>query len=111
MLPFVTMINKTFNETYLFGYTSHQDLVLNPVDNWERRDIIVSPLYNENEKTVEYSIYHLEFRFWKYRGCFFEVENKANSLSEAKKYLILGMSKNRSWSYSKELKQLLIDND
>lgn len=47
------MVNETFKETYIYGFTSMFDLVLNTVYTRKKRDIIVSALYNENEKTVE----------------------------------------------------------
>ena len=113
MLAFISMVNETFKETYIFGFISHWDLVLNPVDTWKRSDIIVSAFYNENEKTVEYLIQHGPYRFRRPHACphpswyWSPKENKANSLSEAKKYLIFAMSKHISWLYSKELKQLV----
>ncbi|MEH7334671.1 hypothetical protein V7161_18695, partial [Neobacillus drentensis] len=81
---------------------------VNPVDTWSRRDIVVSALYNENEKTVEYLIQHGPYRFRRPHACphpswyWSPEENKANSLSEAKKYLIMAMNKNISRSYQEQ---------
>ncbi len=101
MLAFIEMVNQTFKETILWGVTFHYRLVLQAEDNWLSDWLIVV-------NSIGTSEYYFEYRLppdkspWEHAT----VKGIAQSLNEAKKYLIISMRESEGWPTSNELKLL-----
>jgi hypothetical protein len=101
MLAFIDMIHQSFKETPIWGLTSHYRLVLQNQDKWDSDwYIIVSCSYSEY--LFEYLL-PLEKRPWEYA----KVTGSANTLIEAKKYLLIAMKESGGWSNNEEVEKLL----
>lgn len=101
MLEFISMVNQTFTKTILYGVTSHYALVIQATDNWE--DDWYVTVYSLGDKR-----FYFEYRMpkeqspWNYAI----VKGKANTIEEAKDYLIIAMTESNGWTNNKELKRL-----
>jgi len=101
MLQFIEMINSIFKQTEIWGLTSHYHLVLQAEDKWDSEWYIkVGSLGNE---------YYFEYLLpddkkpWDYAA----VKGVAQSLEEAKKYLLISMKNCSGWLNNNEINDLL----
>lgn len=103
MLCFIKLINELFPKTQLFGVTSHFRLVVQREDSTELDwFIIVSALAGDF-----YFEYLMPERKAPWRKAY--VGGVANSLEEAKEYLLIAMKECEAWKDNAELNQLLTD--
>lgn len=103
MLHFIKLINGLFPKTQLFGLTSHFRLIIQKEDSPERNGfILVSALAGDF-----YFEYLLPERKAPWKDAY--VRGTANSLEEAKHYLLIAMKECEAWKDNAELNQLLSD--
>lgn len=102
MLRFVQLINGMFKETLIYGLISHARLVLQNVDDWKFPwYVIVSNLGSDY-----YFEYLLPSDKQPWENAY--VSGKANTIEEAKMYLLIAMNECGGWADNSELKQLMI---
>jgi hypothetical protein len=103
MIGFLGMVNDTFKETQLWGVTSHTRLCILKEDVHGDWYVIVANIGND---------YYFEYLLPKHKQPWDNatVHGKAESLEEAKKYLLIAMLECEEWIENEELKRLLIDN-
>jgi hypothetical protein len=101
MLRFVTAVNELFQETQLWGLTSHARLVIQNASNWESEWLVTVSSVGAQ--------YYLEYllpadkRPWE--GAY--VRGEAKSLEEAKTYLLISMRESQGWTGNQELQRRL----
>ena len=106
MLKIIELINHTFQETTLWGLTSHAHLVIQVQDNWKSGWYVTIGNIGTEQYVVEYIMPEDE-QPWKYAS----VRGQANNLSEAKRYLLIAMERSRGWKGNAELQKLLAEYD
>lgn len=101
MLKFISMVNQTFTKTILYGVTSHDRLVIQATDNWE--DDWYVTVYSIGDKNLIF-----EYQMPKEQSPWNPaiVKGKANTIEEAKDFLIIAMTESNGWTDNKELKRL-----
>ncbi|SHN16169.1 hypothetical protein [Chitinophaga sp. CF418] len=101
MLSFISMVNETFTKTTLYGLTSHYSLVIRETDDW--KDEWYVTVYSIGDKRFQFNYKMPEATSpWKYAT----VHGQANSIEEAKDYLIIAMTESKGWIGNKELRKL-----
>ncbi|MBJ6367515.1 hypothetical protein [Snuella sedimenti] len=104
MTDFIKLINEIFKKTQIWGLTSHDRLVLLTEDNWESNWYVIINNIGNNEYYFEYLIPEKKSP-WR-NGM---VQGVAQSLEEAKKYLLIAMNESEGWKGNMELENLLKD--
>ncbi len=101
MLSFISMTNKTFIGTTLYGLTSHYALVIQTADKWD--DDWLVTVYSIGDKKFQFEYKMTEAKSpWKYAI----VKGQANTIDEAKSYLIIAMTESEGWKGNAELSRL-----
>lgn len=101
MLEFISMVNQTFKNTTLYGLTSHYSLVIQATDNWEDGWFVT--VYSIGDKKFQFEYKMTETKSpWKYAI----VKGQANTIDEAKSYLIIAMTESEGWKSNTELNKL-----
>lgn len=101
MLEFISMVNQTFTKTTLYGVTSHYSLVIQATDNWEDDWLMTVNSIGDKRFQFEYQMPE-EQSPWNYAV----VKGEANTMDEAKDFLIIAMTESKGWVNNKELKKL-----
>lgn len=101
MLEFISMVNLTFTKTILYGVTSHYSLVIQATDNWEDDWLVTVNSIGDKRFQFEYQMPE-EQSPWNYAV----VKGEANTMDEAKDFLIIAMTESKGWVNNKELKKL-----
>lgn len=101
MLEFISIVNETFAKTTLYGLTSHYSLVIQATDNWEDGWFVTVYSIGDNKFQFEYQMPEKQAP-WNYAV----VKGQANTIDEAKEFLIIAMTESEGWSDNKELRQL-----
>lgn len=101
MLEFISMVNLTFTKTILYGVTSHYSLVIQATDNWEDDWSVTVNSIGDKRFQFEYQMPE-EQSPWKYAV----IKGEANTMDEAKDFLIIAMTESKGWVNNKELKKL-----
>jgi hypothetical protein len=83
MLEFISIVNETFKNSTLFGLTSHYSLVIQATDNWEDGWFVTVYSIGDKKFQFEYKMSEKESP-WNYAI----VKGQANTVSEAKEFLI-----------------------
>ena len=104
MLKIIELINQTFQETQLWGLTSHAHLVIQAQDNWESGWYVTIRNNGTEQYQIEYKMPENE-QPWEYAT----VNGQANSLLEIRKYLLIAMERSQGWKNNAELKELLAE--
>ena len=96
LLAFIDMINQTFITTMRYGLTSHYRLVIQATDNGEDAWYIMVCADGIGK-------FHFEYQMpentgpWKRAS----IRGEANSIEEAKDYLIIAMKESEGWEENK----------
>ena len=106
MLHLVQLIDQTFEDTLLWGLTSHARLVIQNTDDWKAPWYIIISNIGTKEYYFEYLL-PTEKQPWENAY----VRGQANNLEEARKYLLISMDKCEGWISNLELERLLSEND
>jgi hypothetical protein len=106
MLNLVQLIDKTFEDTLIWGLTSHDRLVIKNADDWKAPWYIIISNIGTKEYYFEYLL-PTEKQPWENAY----VRGQANNIEEAKRYLLIAMDKCEGWTDNLELKKLLLDNN
>jgi hypothetical protein len=101
MLEFISMVNETFTNSTLFGLTSHNSLVIQETDNWEDGCFVTVYSYGDDKIQFEYKM-SAEKSPWNYAI----IKGQANTIEEAKEFLIIAMTECEGWTDNKELQKL-----
>lgn len=101
MLEFISMVNLTFTKTILYGVTSHYSLVIQATDNWEDDWSVTVNSIGDKRFQFEYQMPE-EQSPWNYAV----IKGEANTMDEAKDFLIIAMTESKGWVNNKELKKL-----
>lgn len=97
MLSFISLVNQTFIDTTLYGLTSHYSLLIQSSDNWE--DGWYLTVYSIGDKKFQFEYKMPEaISPWKYAI----VKGQANTIEEARDYLIISMTESEGWKDNKE---------
>lgn len=101
MLEFISMVNETFKNSTLFGLTSLYSIEIQTTDNWE--DVWFVKVYSIGDKKIQFEYKMSEKESpWNYAI----VKGQANTVSEARDFLIIAMTESEGWSDNKELRKL-----
>lgn len=101
MLSFISMTNKTFIDTVLYGLTSHYALVIQATDKWD--DDWFVTVYSIGDKKFQFEYKMTDAKSpWKYAT----VKGQANTIDEARSYLIIAMTESEGWKGNTELSDL-----
>ena len=101
MLSFISMINETFINTILYGLISHYALVIQATDKWN--DDWFVRVYSIGDKKFQFEYKMTETKSpWKYAV----VKGQANTIDEARSYLIIAMTESEGWKGNSELSKL-----
>jgi len=101
MSDFISMLNETFINTTLYGLTSHDSLVIQATDNWEDDWFVTVYCMGDKKIQFEYKMSKKQSP-WNYAV----VKGQANTIDEAKDFLIIAMTESEGWSDNKELRKL-----
>lgn len=107
MLNVISLINNTFQETIIYGLTSHDTLLLLSTNDsmtpWfvALKGLIISREHQHSEYYIEY-LMTSEKQPWPDA----KIVGATRSLHELKNYLILAMTESDGWPNSDELKLL-----
>jgi hypothetical protein len=101
MLHFITMINETFVDTTLYGLTSLYRLIIQQTDDWKDDWYIM--VYSIDDGKFEF-----EYKVTKVKSPWDNaiIKGQANSLEEARDFLIIAMTESDGWADNKELRKL-----
>lgn len=101
MLEFISLVNQTYKNTTLYGLTSHYSLVIQATDNWEDGWFVT--VYSIGDKKFQFEYKMTETKSpWKYAI----VKGQANTINEARSYLIIAMTESEGWKGNTELNEL-----
>lgn len=101
MLSFISMTNETFIDTTLYGLTSHYALVIQAKDKLD--DDWFVTVYSIGDKKFQFEYKMTEPKSpWKYAV----VKGQANTIDEARSYLIIAMTESEGWKGNTELSKL-----
>ena len=103
MLSIIDSLNNAFQQTTIFGLTSHYHLILLFQDSF-KTDWYVSVVALDNRHYFIEYLMPEKIRPWPYA----KVKGEAQSLEEAMKYISIGMSESLGWPDNQELKSLLL---
>jgi hypothetical protein len=101
MLEFISMVNETFKNSTLFGLTSHYSLVIQATDKWDDDRFVTVYSIGGNKFQFEYKMTETKSP-WKYAL----VKGQANTIDEARSYLIIAMTESEGWKGNIELSKL-----
>ena len=101
MLSFLSMVNNTFLNTTIYGCTSHDALCIQAEDHWESGWYIVIQDYGDQKFQFEYKMPETKSP-WRYAI----VKGQANTIEEARDFLIIAMTESGGWANNKELRTL-----
>ena len=101
MLDFIEMVNNTFQHTTLYGLTSHYRLVIQAKDSWESDWYIIVYCHGDSKIQFEYQMKYI-ISPWKDAV----IRGQADTIEEAKNYLIIAMTECGGWEDNEELKNL-----
>ncbi len=101
MVRFLQMVNETFSSTTLFGLTSHYSLVIQPNDKWDDDTFVTVYTIGDGQYQFEYKVPE-DQQPWKHAI----IKGQANTIHEAKDYLIIAMFETEGWIQNKELRKL-----
>ncbi|WP_316846283.1 hypothetical protein [Pedobacter psychrodurus] len=101
MLSFLSMVNTTFFDTTIYGCTSHYSLCIQAEDHWESGWDIVIQTYGDQKFQFEYKMPEA-ISPWRYAT----VKGQANTIEEARNFLIIAMTESGGWADNKELRNL-----
>ncbi len=104
MLSFLTMTNKTFVDTTLYGLTSHYALVIQATDKWDEDWYVRVDCIGDKKFLFEYQMTETKSP-WKHAV----VKGQANTIDEARRYLIIAMTESEGWKGNTELNKLYTD--
>lgn len=100
MLDFISMVNETFTKTTLYGLTSHYSLLIQSTDNW--KDDWFVTVYSIGDKKFQFEYKMPEDQSpWDHAV----VRGQANTIDEAKDFLIIAMTESGGWEDNKELRR------
>jgi hypothetical protein len=102
MICFIDLINEIFKKTNIWGLTSHARLVLQNTDEIESEWLVIVSSLGTNEYYFEYLI-PKERQPWDSAY----VRGQANSVQEAKRYLLIAMTESGGWIGNEELETAL----
>jgi hypothetical protein len=102
MLAFLKIIDTAFVETTIWALTSLHRLVLLTQDDWKSKWYIIVSCFSDKEIHFEYLIPDEKHPWPDAR-----VSGTANSLNNAKEYLLIAMKETNGWQNNKELESLL----
>lgn len=100
MCSFLSMVNDTFIRTTLYGLTSHDTLTIQPTDKWEDGWYIAITALSD--KIIQFEYKMNEKSPWRYAI----VKGQANTIQEAREFLIIAMTETGGWKENKELRKL-----
>lgn len=100
MLDVIGLINTTFEETEIFGLTSHAHLLLHEEDN-DKSGWYVAIIANGHE-------FHIEYQLPKDKSPWENATMKgaATTLKEFRDYIIIAMTESEGWVDCRELQDL-----
>lgn len=101
MLEFISMANQTFTNTTLYGLTSHDALVIQAADNWDEGWFVAVYSIGDRKFQFEYKMPEEESP-WNYAV----IKGQANTIDEARDFLIIAMTESEGWTGNKELRKL-----
>ncbi|MFM2386509.1 MAG: hypothetical protein RL660_1266 [Bacteroidota bacterium] len=101
MLEFIGMVNDTFKHSTLFGLTSRNRLLIQPADDFEDAWFVAVDSLGDNKFQFAYKMSESESP-WSNAS----VTGLANSVNEARDFLIIAMKESYGWSDNKELQRL-----
>ncbi|SHK86005.1 hypothetical protein [Chryseobacterium polytrichastri] len=101
MFDFISMVNETFIKTTLYGLTSHYSLLIQATDSWEDGWFVRVYSIGDKKFQFEYKMSKNQSP-WNYAV----VKGQANTIYEAKDFLIIAMTESEGWSDNKELRKL-----
>ena len=102
MLTLIEMINQTFKETQLWGLTSHTRLIIQSEDSSESKWFVII----ENVGTDDFYFSYLmpvDKRPWE--GA--RVQGQAESIREARSFMLIAMKESEGWQGNIELEKLM----
>lgn len=103
MLALIDIINQLFQETMIYGLTSHYRLILKNTDEPARYgDYVIISSHTTDSYFFEYLLPATKSP-WE----FAYVRGEANSLEQAKKYLLIAMRESEGWINNLEIEQAL----
>lgn len=101
MLLFISMVNNTFVDTTLYVLTLHYSLIIQREDNWE--DDWFVKVYSIGDGKYQFAYTMPESKSpWRYAW----VNGQANTIDEAKEFLIIAMTESKGWPDCRELIEL-----
>lgn len=102
MIEFIKIIDETFEITQIWAHTSHARLAIQPNND----ELLTNYIYISNIGVNEF---YFEFKLPKERSPWIDawVKGTANSLEEAKRYLIISMKESGQWKNNEELNSLI----
>jgi hypothetical protein len=101
MLNFIEMVNSTFKSTTLYGLTSHYNLIIQSEDSWKSQWYIRVYCFGDGKIQFEYKMPNI---ISPWEDAF--VKGQANTIEEAKNYLIIAMTECGGWEDNEELRKL-----
>ena len=102
MLALIEIINQTFKETQLWGLTSHTRLIIQSEDSSESKGFVII----ENVGTDDFYFSYLmpvDKRPWE--GA--RVQGQAESIREARSFMLIAMKESEGWPGNIELEKLM----
>jgi len=104
MLSFISLVDEMFMDTILYGLTSHYRLVIQKTDNWRDEWYVV--VYADGNNTFQFQYRMSEIKSpWRDAT----ISGRANSIEEAKQYLIIAMKESEGWKNNEELNNHYIE--
>ncbi|MGB8192724.1 MAG: hypothetical protein WCF67_12430 [Chitinophagaceae bacterium] len=101
MLSFIEMVNQTFKQTTLYGLTSHYRLIIQKSESWKGDWYVAVHSIGDGNFQFEYKMPESSSP-WKYAA----VTGQANTIEDAKEYLVIAMVESEGWEDNKELRKL-----
>ena len=95
------MVNETFINTTLYGLTSHYSLVIQSSDNWTEPWYV--KVFSIGDKTWQFQ-YTMPEKISPWKDAI--VSGQANTIDEARDFLIIAMTESEGWEGNKELRKL-----
>ena len=102
MLSFIKMFNELFGEPTIWCLTSMGRLVLLNQDEWKSDWFVIIHGFSENEFSFEYLMPKAQSP-WNHAT----VKGEADSLEEAKKYLLISMKESGGWDDNEAVKSII----
>ena len=101
MNSFISIVNKTFQITTLFGLTSHNSILIYPTENKDEGWLVKVSFNCEQKVQIEYKLPENKSP-WKYAL----IKGQTDNIQEARDFLIIAMEESEGWLDNKELSKL-----